>query len=138
MIVGFPPFYTGSANNQKMYDLIKTKPVFFPDAKKHGIAMSDQCKDFISKCLAKQPQERLGTTGDIEEILSHPWFSDIDVQSLQAKEIVPEFKPKLSKDMLDVSNFDKMFTSDEAAHSVLPISTQKKIEKVNNKFSGFD
>ena len=26
MIVGFPPFYTGSANNQKMYDLIKTKP----------------------------------------------------------------------------------------------------------------
>ena len=53
MIVGFPPFYTGSANNQKMYDLIKTKPVFFPDAKKHGIAMSDQCKDFISKCLAK-------------------------------------------------------------------------------------
>jgi serine/threonine protein kinase len=82
MIVGFPPFYTGSANNQKMYDLIKTKPVFFPDAKKHGIAMSDQCKDFISKCLAKQPQERLGTTGDIEEILSHPWFSDIDVQSL--------------------------------------------------------
>jgi hypothetical protein len=55
--------------------------------------------------------------------LSHPWFSDIDVQSLQAKEIVPEFKPKLSKDLLDVSNFDKMFTSDEAAHSVLPIST---------------
>jgi len=26
------------------------------------------------------PAERLGTTGDIEEILSHPWFSDIDVQ----------------------------------------------------------
>ena len=41
MIVGFPPFYTGSANNQKMYDLIKTKPVFFPDAQKHGIAMTD-------------------------------------------------------------------------------------------------
>ena len=79
MIVGFPPFYTVSANNQKMYDLIKTKPVFFPDAKKHGIAMSDQCKDFISKCLAKNPAERLGSTGDIEEIMSHPWFSDIDV-----------------------------------------------------------
>ena len=41
MIVGFPPFYTGSNNNQKMYDLIKSKPVFFPDAKKHGIQMSD-------------------------------------------------------------------------------------------------
>ena len=47
MIVGFPPFYTGNSNNNKMYELIKSKPVFFPDAKKHGIAMSDQCKDFI-------------------------------------------------------------------------------------------
>jgi hypothetical protein len=40
-----------------------------------------------------------------------------------------EFKPKLSKDIMDVSNFDKMFTSDEAAHSVLPIASQKKIAK---------
>lgn len=48
MIVGFPPFYTGnSTNNTKMYELIKNKPVFFPDAKKHGIHMSAQCKDFI-------------------------------------------------------------------------------------------
>lgn len=37
MIVGFPPFYTGSSNNNKMYELIKTKAVFFPDAAKHGI-----------------------------------------------------------------------------------------------------
>lgn len=65
MIVGFPPFYTGSANNQKMYDLIKTKPVFFPDAQKHGIAMSENCKDFISKCLTKKSGDRLGTNGDI-------------------------------------------------------------------------
>ena len=106
-----------------MYDLIKTKPVFFPDAKKHGIAMSDDCKDFISKCLAKKSADRLGTNGDIEEIMSHPWFSDIDIAALKAKEITPQFKPKLSKDLLDVSNFDKMFTSDEAAHSVLPMST---------------
>lgn len=72
-----------------MYDLIKTKPVFFPDAKKHGIAMSDDCKDFISKCLAKKSQDRLGTNGDIEEIMSHPWFSDIDINALKAKEITP-------------------------------------------------
>lgn len=55
MIVGFPPFYTGSPNNSKMYELIKTKPVFFPDEKKHGIAMSDDCKNFISSCLEKNP-----------------------------------------------------------------------------------
>lgn len=120
MIVGFPPFYTGSPNNQKMYDLIKTKPVFFPDAKKHGIAMSAECKDFINKCLSKDPRHRLGNKGDVEEIIQHPWFSSINIEALLARQITPEFKPKLSSNILDVSNFDKMFTSDEAAHSVLP------------------
>lgn len=138
MLVGFPPFYTGNSNNQKMYDLIKSKPVFFPDAKKHGIAMSDQCKDFISKCLAKNPAERIGSQNDIKEILAHPWFSDIDYNKLVNKQIPTEFKPKLSGNVLDVSNFDKMFTSDEAKDSVIPISTQKKIQKQNDKFKGFD
>ena len=46
--------------------------------------------------------------------------------------------PKLSKDMLDVSNFDKMFTNDEAVHSVLPVATQKKISKASERFKGFD
>jgi hypothetical protein len=52
--------------------------------------------------------------------------------------MTPEFKPKLSKNILDVSNFDKMFTSDEAVHSVLPMSAQNKIKKANDKFKGFD
>ena len=119
MIVGFPPFYTGSPNNQKMYELIKTKPVFFPDEKKHGIAMSDQCKAFISSLLDKNPTKRLGLNG-MEEIINHPWFSDIDRAALLGKKLNPEFKPKLSGNILDVSNFDKMFTSDEAVNSVMP------------------
>ena len=77
MIVGFPPFYTGSPNNNKMYELIKTKPVFFPDYKKHGIAMTQECKDFISVCLEKEPSKRLGVNGK-DEIINHPWFSSID------------------------------------------------------------
>jgi protein kinase X len=49
MIVGFPPFYTGSNNNLKMYELIRKKPVYFPDPARHKIKMSDECKDFITK-----------------------------------------------------------------------------------------
>lgn len=71
-------------------------------------------------------------------MLSHPWFADINMDNLLNKQIAPEFRPKLSKNKLDVSNFDKMFTSDEAVHSVLPMSTQKKIAKANDKFKGFD
>jgi serine/threonine protein kinase len=123
MIVGFPPFFTGSHDNRKMYDLIRTKPVYFPDAKKHGISMTENCKDFISKCLAKNPTERLGFKDGLKEILAHPWFSDLNIDHLVEKKIIPEFKPKLSTNLLDVSNFDKMFTSDEAVHSVLPMSS---------------
>jgi hypothetical protein len=51
MIVGFPPFYTGSNNNLKMYELIKKKPVYFPDPARHKIKMSEECKDFITKVI---------------------------------------------------------------------------------------
>lgn len=102
-----------------MYELIKTKPVFFPDAKKHGIAMSDDCKNFISGCLEKDQSQRLGLNG-IDEIINHPWFADIDRIALLKRQIVPEFKPTLSKNIMDVSNFDKMFTSEEAVNSVMP------------------
>lgn len=63
MIVGFPPFYTGSNNNAKMYELIKKKPVYFPDPARHKIEMSDECKDFITKLLEKDPERRLGNQG---------------------------------------------------------------------------
>jgi len=49
MIVGFPPFYTGSNNNLKMYELIRSKPVYFPDPQRHKIKMSEECKDLITK-----------------------------------------------------------------------------------------
>ena len=41
--------------------------------------MSSHCKDFISKCLAKNPKERLGAKDDIKEVAAHPWFADLDM-----------------------------------------------------------
>ena len=49
MIVGFPPFYTGQQNNNKMFELIKKKAVYFPDEQRHNISMSENCRAFISK-----------------------------------------------------------------------------------------
>ena len=106
MIVGFPPFYTGSNNNLKMYELIKKKPVYFPDPQRHKIKMSDECKDFISKLLEKDPINRLGCKTDIEEVISHPFFSSLNIHDLIARTAEAPFKPKLSTDIFDVSNFD--------------------------------
>ena len=62
MIVGFPPFLVVNSSGPKpMFELIKKQQVIFPDAKKHGISMSDEVKDFICQCLTKDPKHRLGS-----------------------------------------------------------------------------
>ena len=129
MIVGFPPFYTGSNNNLKMYELIRKKPVYFPDPQRHKIKMSEECKDFIGKLLEKDPSHRLGTKGDLDEIIKHPWLQSLDIPKLLSKELPAPFLPKLSEDKLDVSNFDSTFTSEEAINSVIPTSKMMQIKK---------
>ena len=60
-----------------MYELIKSKPVKFPNFKQHGIGMSKEVENFISLLLNKDPHKRLGSKGGLAEIVSHPWFSDL-------------------------------------------------------------
>ncbi|CDW73477.1 UNKNOWN [Stylonychia lemnae] len=137
MIVGFPPFYTGSNNNLKMYELIRKKPVYFPDPQRHKIKMSDECKDFITKLLDKDPANRLGTKEGLDEIMKHEFFSSISFDELLSKRIEPPFKPKLSADLLDVSNFDTQFTQEEAINSVIPEAKLQQIKKNQEAFNGF-
>jgi serine/threonine protein kinase len=80
MMVGFPPFQ--SQKQDKMFEMIKKKEPGFPDAKKHGISMSAECVDFVKQCLCKDPGNRLGTKEDVKEIISHPWFADLNVDDL--------------------------------------------------------
>jgi len=70
--------------------------------------------------LNKNPDERLGTKGGLQEIIEHKFFDDLDFDKLLKKEIVAPFKPQLSANLLDTSNFDDMFTSEEAVNSVIP------------------
>ena len=106
MIVGFPPFYTGTQNNSKMYELIKKKAVYFPDPQRHNIQMSDNCKDFITKLLEKTPSNRLGTQGGLQEVLAHPWFAELDHEQILDRRIEAPMRPTLSQNVMDVSNFD--------------------------------
>ena len=78
MIVGIPPYYSGSSNNEKIYQLIKERQVFFPSKAKHGFELSENAKSFINGCLNKDKTKRLGANGT-EEVLNHPWFAGIDI-----------------------------------------------------------
>ena len=102
-----------------MYELIKKKPVYFPDPQRHQISMSKNCMDFITKLLEKNPDKRLGSVGGIREVLAHPWFQELDADKILDKSVEAPCKPELSKDMMDVSNFDTTFTSEEALISVV-------------------
>jgi len=51
MIVGIPPFF--NRNKHKMYNLIKSGSINFPDPIKHKIFVSEDAKDIICKLLNK-------------------------------------------------------------------------------------
>ena len=60
--------------------------------------MTEECKDLISNLLIKEPENRIGSDGGIDQILQHPWFSDIDVNKLLNKELPPPFIPTVKSD----------------------------------------
>ncbi len=99
MLLGSPPFF--NKDQQKMFENIKNKPVFFDDNK---AKLSDEVKHLINQLLKKNPDERLGAKSHTQ-IRSHPWFSDIDFDKLLKKDYVPEHVPKVAG-QIDVSNFD--------------------------------
>lgn len=91
MVVGIPPFF--HKNKHRMYFLIRESPVNFPDPVRHRITVSTEAQDLICKLLDKNRKTRLGSNG-IKEILEHPWFIDLDMDRLIAKELESPYKPK--------------------------------------------
>lgn len=77
MIIGFTPFLMNKPVDypvQKLIKIINNDEISWPSPKKHGISVSDEAKDFITKCLSKYPELRLGTKNGLHEVLTHPWF----------------------------------------------------------------
>ena len=63
MITGIPPFY--NQNKHQMYHLIQNAPVRWPEQARHGISVSDEARDLISKMLEKDRKKRLGSDNDV-------------------------------------------------------------------------
>lgn len=47
--------------------------------------MSEDVQSLLIGLLQKNPAERIGTNGGLEEIIAHDWFKDIDFEALMAK-----------------------------------------------------
>jgi hypothetical protein len=46
--------------------------------------------------LNKNKKERLGQSKDVDEILNHPWFAEINITDLLEKKISAPFVPQVS------------------------------------------
>jgi len=53
-----------------MFSAIKHSEIKFPEKP----AISPEAKNFIQLCCKKDPNARLGTIGDLDEIKKHPWL----------------------------------------------------------------
>lgn len=77
-----------------MFMNIESAPIRWPDQTKHGISVSALAQDLILSLLNRDRKERLGQKNDVEEILAHPFFAEINIKKLQQKVIEAPFKPK--------------------------------------------
>ena len=73
----------------------------------------------------------------MDEILAHPFFKSLDFQSMMQKSLHPPFKPTLSDDLTDVSNFDSQFTSEEARNTLIPTTKLEQIKRNKDQFNDF-
>ena len=69
--------------------------------------------------LMKDRKERLGQNNDVDEILLHPFFSNLKTQDLLHKKIEAPFIPKI-KNVTDIGHFDPEVTGQGLAESIVP------------------
>ena len=70
---------------------------------------SYDAKSFIEDILKIDPQQRLGSQRDAEEIKDHALFQNVNWNNVSQKKIKPPFIPKFSND-IDTKYFDRSYT----------------------------
>jgi len=108
LTVGIPPFYSQNVN--EMYKMICESPLRFPPS------LSQPIRQVITGLLKREPQRRLGSATDVEEIKECAFFRVLDFDLLYRKEIDPPYRPNVKSES-DTSNFDVEFTGEAVQDS---------------------
>ena len=96
-LVGKRP-YIGK-NRKEIKQLVLSKEVCLENNKE--TSWSNDCLDFINKCLKRKATNRLGYHFGVKELKTHPWFEKYDWKKLYNKTLEAPFVPKKG------NNFDK-------------------------------
>lgn len=97
---------------------------------------SDEFVDIVEKLLSKNAVNRLGTVNDVHEVLSHPWFADLNIDDLEAQKIEPPLKPDVKQNQVDFKYFN--FKQQSVADSFMPPEKVQRIQNNKHKFKDFD
>lgn len=119
MLIGYPPFYSEdpTVTCQKIVHWRKTLRI------PTDVQISPEAADLILK-LVRDPHDRLGSNG-IDEIKSHPFFNDLDWDTL--KDAPAPYIPEV-KGEADTRNFDKFIEEEPFIPyaSTSPVSSKKR------------
>lgn len=92
-------------DEDEIYDAILADEPLYP------IHMPRDSVSILQKLLTREPDQRLGSgPTDAQEVMSQPFFRNINWDDIFHKRIPPPFLPQI-KSATDTSNFDSEFTS---------------------------
>lgn len=98
--------------------------------------VSEPAKEVLRGLLERNIFHRLGSSSDSQEIKATTFFNVYDYNKLLKKEYEAEFKPPVATSDTDVRNFDKEFTSERAADSMVTSHMSETMQEKSN-FVGF-
>lgn len=115
-------------DEDEIYDAILADEPLYP------IHMPRDSVSILQKLLTREPEQRLGSgPTDAQEIMSQPFFRNINWDDVYHKRIQPPFQPQITS-ATDTSNFDQEFTS------VTPVLTPVQSvlsQAMQEEFRGF-
>lgn len=79
MLVGVPPFFT--ANQEEIFRNIIQTDVYIPSF------VSKKAQKLLKLLLKKNPEQRLGSKKDMDELMENEYFSDIDWDKVYNKNV---------------------------------------------------
>ncbi|XP_035290792.1 protein kinase C eta type [Anguilla anguilla] len=127
MLSGHAPFE--AENEDDLFEAILNEEIVYASW------LSTDAVAILKAFLTKNPLRRLGCVaadGGENAIVSHAFFSGVDWEKLNRKEIEPPFKPRI-KTPEDVNNFDPDFTREEPTltpieDSLIPAVNQEEFQ----------
>ena len=81
LLVGVPPYFT--SNQEQIFRNIQNAQLYIPPF------VSEKATNLIKSLLKRNPNERLGSKRDVEEIKENEYFADVDWQKVYERKYKP-------------------------------------------------